>query len=69
MNYCCQLFSVQGVEGIGQTEIWTAEPFVLEPSIHVVEIAFGKLKRCKLASADQVPAELIQAGVGGNTAF
>jgi hypothetical protein len=50
------------VGGIRQTEIQTAQPFVPEPSISEVEVAIGKLKRCKSPGADQIPAELIQAG-------
>jgi hypothetical protein len=34
---------------------------VPEPSIPVVEVAIGKLKRYKSPGADQIPAELIQA--------
>jgi hypothetical protein len=45
-----------------QTEMHTAEPFVPEPSASDVEVAIGKLKRCKSAGFDQIPAELIQAG-------
>jgi hypothetical protein len=33
-----------------------------EPSASEVEVAIGKLKRCKSPGADQIPAELIQAG-------
>jgi hypothetical protein len=62
MNYFCQLLNVKRVGGIGQTEIQTAEPFVPEPSTSEVEVAIGKLKRCKSPGADQIPAELIQAG-------
>jgi hypothetical protein len=62
MNYFCQLLNVQRVEGIRQTGIQTAEPCVPEPSISVVEVAIGKLKRYKRSGADQIPAELIQAG-------
>jgi hypothetical protein len=62
MNYFCQLLNVQRVGGIRQTEIQTAEPFVPEPSISEVEVAIGKLKRYKSLGADQIPAELIQAG-------
>jgi hypothetical protein len=62
MNYFCQLLNVQWVGGIRQTEIQTAEPFVPEPSISEVEVAIGKLKRYKSLGADQIPAELIQAG-------
>jgi hypothetical protein len=47
----------------GHTEIQIAEPFVPEPSISEVEVAIGKLKRYKSPGADQIPAELIQAGV------
>jgi hypothetical protein len=48
--------------GIRQTEIQTAEPFVPEPSISEVEVAIGNLKSYKPPGADQIPAELIQAG-------
>jgi hypothetical protein len=34
-------------------------------SISEVEVAIGKLKRYKSPDADQIPAELIQAGGGG----
>jgi hypothetical protein len=40
----------------------TAEPFVPEPSASEVEVAVGKVKRCKSPGVDQIPAELIQAG-------
>jgi hypothetical protein len=50
--------------GHRQTEIQTAEPFVPEPSTSEAEVAIGKLKRCKAPGADQIPAELIQAGGG-----
>jgi hypothetical protein len=62
MNYLCQLLNAQWVGGIRQTEIQTAEPFVPEPSISEVEVAISKLKRYKSTGADQIPAELIQAG-------
>jgi hypothetical protein len=68
MDYFCQLLNVQWVEGSRQTEIQTAEPFVLEPSMSEAEVAIGKLKRYKSPSADQIPAELSQA-VGGNITF
>jgi hypothetical protein len=47
-----------------QTEIQRAESFVPEPSISEDEAAIGKLKRYtrKSPGADQIPAELIQAG-------
>jgi hypothetical protein len=56
-----------GLEGIRQTEIHTAEPFVPEPSGAEVEVAIRKMKRYKAPGSDQIPAELIQAG--GETAF
>jgi hypothetical protein len=37
---------------------------VPEPSISEGEVAIGKLKRYKSPGADQIPAELIQAGGG-----
>jgi hypothetical protein len=52
-----------GGVGIRNTEIQTAEPFVPEPSISEFEVAIGKFERYKLPAADQIPAELIQAGV------
>jgi hypothetical protein len=62
MDYFSQLLNVQQLGGIMQTEIQTTEPFVPEPSISEVEVAIGKLKRYKSPGADQIPAELIQAG-------
>jgi hypothetical protein len=62
MNYFCQILNVQRVGGIRQTEMQTAEPFVPEPSNSEVEVAIGKLKRCKSPGADQIPADLSQAG-------
>jgi hypothetical protein len=54
MNYFCQQ-----VQGVRQTEIQTSESFVPEPNICEV---VGKLKRYNSPGADQIPAELIQAG-------
>jgi hypothetical protein len=70
MDYFCTLLNVQrvGGGGIRQTEIHTAEPFAPEPSISEVEVAIGNLKSYKSLGADQIPAELIQAG-GGNITF
>jgi hypothetical protein len=61
-NSFCQLLNVQGPRGIRQTEIYTAEPFVPEPSAAEVEVAIRKMKRYKAPGSDQIPAELIQAG-------
>jgi hypothetical protein len=40
----------------------TAMSFVTEPSASEVEVATGKLKSYKSPGADQIPAEIIQAG-------
>jgi hypothetical protein len=58
----CQLLNVHGVNDVRQTEIYTAEPLVPEPSSSEVDIAIEKLKRCKSPGIDQIPAERIQAG-------
>jgi hypothetical protein len=59
-NYFCQLLNVQEAGGIRQTEIHTAEPSAAE-----VAVTIRKLKRYKEPGSDQIPAELIQEGVGG----
>jgi hypothetical protein len=51
-DYFCQPLNVQRVGDIRQTEIQTAEPLVPEPSMSEVEVAIGKLKRCKSPGAD-----------------
>jgi hypothetical protein len=43
-------------------DIHTAEPLEPEPSFVEVEIAIGKLKRCKSPGTAQIPTELIKAG-------
>jgi hypothetical protein len=70
MNYFCQILHVQRVGGFRQTVIQTAEPFVPEPSVSEVEVdvAIAKLKSYKSPGADQIPAEMIQAG-GGDITF
>jgi hypothetical protein len=50
------------VHGVRQTEIYTAQPFVPEPSVSEAEVAIWKLIRYKSPGADQILAELIQAG-------
>jgi hypothetical protein len=61
-NYFYQLLNVNGADGVRQTEMHTAEPFVPEPSASEFEVAVGKLKRYKSPGVRQIPAELIQAG-------
>ena len=46
-----------------QTEIHTAEPLVFEPSVFEVELAIEELKRHKSSGTDQIPSELIKAGI------
>jgi hypothetical protein len=54
--------NVDGVNGVRQTEIHTAEPLVPEPSDCEVEMAIEKLKRHKSPGIDQFPAELTKPG-------
>jgi hypothetical protein len=54
--------NVHGVKDVRQTEIFTTEPLVPEPSASEVEMATGKLKRHKSPGIDQIPVELIKAG-------
>jgi hypothetical protein len=60
-------YNIHGFNDVRETEIHTAEPLVSEPSSSDVLIAIEKLKRYKSPGTDQSPAELIQAGGGGDT--
>ena len=60
-DYFSQLFNVHEVKDVGQAEIHTAEPLVLETSASEVELATDKLKSHKSPGIDQIPAELIEA--------
>jgi len=62
-NYISQLLNVHGVNNVRQAEIQTAKPLVHEPTAFEVEMATEKLKSHKLSGTDQIPAELIKAGV------
>jgi hypothetical protein len=55
---------VYWVKDVRQTEIYTAEPLVPEPSDSEVEMAIEKLKRHKSPVVDQIPAGLIKQDVG-----
>jgi hypothetical protein len=51
------------VNDVRQTEMHTAEPLGSEPGSVKIEIATEKLKRYKSLIINQIPAELINAGV------
>jgi hypothetical protein len=55
--------NVHRVSDVRQAEILTAEPLVPEPSAVELELAIVKLKSHKSPGIDQIPAELIKAGV------
>jgi hypothetical protein len=61
-NYFSQLLNVHGINNDRQTEKYTAEPLVSEPSASEVELAIEKLKSHKSPGIDEIPAELIKAG-------
>jgi hypothetical protein len=63
-NYFSQILNVHGVSDVRQAVIHAAEPLVPEPSALEVELAIEKLKSHKSPGIDQIPAELIKAGVG-----
>ena len=63
-KYFPQLFNVHGVKEVGQAEIHTAEPLVPEPSAFDVELPIGNLKSHKSPGIDEIPAEMVKAGVG-----
>lgn len=52
-NYFCQLLNIHWVNSIRQSEIQKGEPFVPERRFSEVEIAIGKLKKCKSKSLHQ----------------
>jgi hypothetical protein len=62
-NYFYQLLNEHGADGVRQTEMHTAEPFVPGPSALEVEVAVAKLRRYKSPGVAKIPAELIQAEV------
>ena len=53
---------MRGVSDVRQTDIYTAEPLVPEPSAFEIEMAIEKLKRHKSPVIDQIPAELVIEG-------
>jgi hypothetical protein len=62
-NFFKQVLNVHGVHHVRQMDVHTAEPLVPEPSLVEVQIAIGKLKSYKSPGTDNIPAELIKAGV------
>ena len=54
---------MHGFKDVGQAEIHTAEPLVPGPSASEFELAIDKLQSHKSPGIDQIPAELIKAGV------
>jgi hypothetical protein len=62
-NYFRQLLNVNGSGDVSQTEMHTAEPFMPDPSASEVQVTIRKLKSYKSPGVDQIPAEVIQAGV------
>jgi hypothetical protein len=63
-NFFNQVPNVHGVHDVRQMDIHRAEPLVPEPSLVEVEIIIKKLKSYKSPGTDQIPAELVKAGVG-----
>jgi hypothetical protein len=61
-NYS-QLLNLHRVTVVRQMEIRTAEPLVPDRNLFEVETAIAKLKKHKSPGSDQIPEELIQAGV------
>jgi hypothetical protein len=62
-NYLSRLFNVHEVNDVRQSEIHIAEPLVPEPSAFEVELVIEKLKSHKSPGIDQIPVDMIQAGV------
>jgi len=62
-NHFSQLLNVLGVNDVVQTEIHAAEPLLDETIACELDMAIEELKRHKSPGIDQIPAELIKAGV------
>jgi hypothetical protein len=54
--------NIHGAGDVRQAEMDTVDTFVPEPSASEVQVAGGKLSRCKSPDVDQIPAEPIQVG-------
>jgi hypothetical protein len=66
-NYFFQLLNVHGINEVRQAEIHTTEPLVPETSVFEVELGIEQMKSHKSPGIDQIPAELIKAGVRKNS--
>jgi hypothetical protein len=62
-NHFSQLLNVHGIIDVRQTEIHAAGPLEPEPSDFEFEMGVEKLKRHKSLGVDQIPTELIKAGI------
>jgi hypothetical protein len=62
-NHFSQLLNTNEVNDVRQTEIHTVKLLVPKPTAFEVEMATEELKRHKSPGRDQIPAELIKAGV------
>jgi hypothetical protein len=58
-----RVLNVHGIPDIRLMDIHTAEPLVPEPSLVEMKIAIGRLRSYKSPGTENIPAELIKAGV------
>jgi hypothetical protein len=56
--------NVQGLGGVRETEMLTAEPYLPEPTASDFKVGIRKLKHYKSVGADHIAVELIQTGGG-----
>jgi hypothetical protein len=62
-NFFNQVLNICGIYDVRHMDIHMPEPLVPEPSLVKVETAIGKLRSYKSPGTDQIPGELIKAGV------
>ena len=60
-KYFFQLFNIQGVSDVRQTEVHTAVPLVPDPSALEIELTNEELKSHKSSGIDQIKSESIKA--------
>jgi len=61
-NHFSQLLNLYGVNDVGKTKIYTAEPLAPKPVAFGVEMAIGQLQRHISPGIDQILAVIIKAG-------